>query len=53
MLELSVCKKLNSSYGENTTLYIHRLMIKQMTCQVTVLYKAFSHVNEEKIQLSY
>ncbi len=30
LLKLSVYKKLNSSYGENTALYIHRLMTKQV-----------------------
>ncbi len=29
--ELSVYKKLNSSYDENTALYIHELMVRQVT----------------------
>ncbi len=30
LLKLWVYNKLNSSYGENTALYIHRLMIRQV-----------------------
>ena len=30
--KMCVCKKLNSSYGENTALYIHRLIAEQVAC---------------------
>ncbi len=32
LLKLSMYKKLNSNYDENTALYIHSLITEQVTC---------------------